>query len=69
MPRRPERLKQQSLDQGFLLLADVLRVFDELAATVLALIVLFAVVGMAIALDVRQSTPWIKKIVHESDSL
>src|SRR5215468_1727904 len=60
--------KQQSLDQSFLLFADVLRVLDELAIALLAQIVLFAVASMTITFDVRQSTTWTKKIVHGGDS-
>ena len=61
--------KQQSLDQSFLLFADELRVLGELAIAILAEIVLFAVVSMTTAFDVRQSTTWTKKIVHVGESL
>jgi hypothetical protein len=39
-----------------------------LATAVLALIILFAIVSMTIAVDVLQSTSWTKKVVHVSDS-
>src|SRR5215207_2673557 len=57
-------LQQQPLDQGSLLLADVLRVGDELATTFFALIVLFTVISMTVPFDVRQSTLWTMKVVH-----
>jgi hypothetical protein len=40
-----------------------------LAIALLAEIVLFAVVSMTTAFDVRQSTTWTKKIVHVGESL
>ena len=66
-------IKQQSIDQSFLLLAgvlaDMLRVLGKLATALLTQIVLFATVSVTIAFNRLQTTLGTKTVVHESDSL
>ena len=63
-----QALKQQDFDQILQFLADVLRVFDELAIAIFASIILFPVMSKAVSFDVRQSALWTAKFVHGDGS-
>ena len=53
MPPEREAFEQQALDQLLLVVADVLRVGDELAPTLEAAVILLSVVGVPVHLDMR----------------
>lgn len=53
MPPEREVFEQQALDQLFLVVADVLRVGDELAPTLEAAVILLSEVSVRVHLDIR----------------
>ena len=53
MPPEREAFEQQALDQLLLVVADVLRVGDELAPALEAAVILLSVVGVPVHFDMR----------------